>query len=57
MKRKPRSDMMAAIHQTAIDFHRAGVMDTKTLREFDDLCLTPVEKLTSMQKKGLDAVS
>ena len=48
---------MVAIHQTAVDFRRAGVMDIKTLREFDEMCLTPVEKLTLVQKKGLDAVS
>ncbi len=53
MKTKPKSDMMAAIHQTASDLHRAGVMDTQTLREFDETCLTPVEKLTLEQIKSI----
>ena len=38
--RKPRSDLLAAIHETARDLHRAGVMDIETMREFDALCLT-----------------
>ncbi len=52
-KMKPRNDMMAAVHQTASDLHRAGVMDTKTLREFDEMCLTPVEKLTPEEIKSI----
>lgn len=44
--RKPRSDLLAAIHETATGLHRAGVMDLETMREFDALCLTPVEKLS-----------
>ena len=51
--RKPRNDMMAAIHETARGMHRAGVMDTKTLREFDAMCLTPIEKLTPAQIKSI----
>ena len=42
-RRKPRSDALAAIHETAEGLHRAGLMDRETMREFDALCLTPVE--------------
>jgi putative transcriptional regulator len=28
------------------DFHDAGVVSKSTLREFDDLCLTPVRELS-----------
>ena len=34
---------MASIHETAEGLHAAGVMEKRTLREFDDLCLTPVQ--------------
>lgn len=44
--RRPRSDLLAAIHETATGLHRAGVMDLATMREFDALCLAPVEKLS-----------
>jgi len=34
---------MASIHETAGGLHQAGLMSKRTLREFDDLCLTPVQ--------------
>jgi len=37
---------MASIHETAEVLQAAGVMDKRTMREFDDLCLTPVRLLT-----------
>jgi len=42
-----KSDIMAAIHETACDLHEAGVMDKQTLREFDELCLTEIQPLTA----------
>ena len=42
MKKQYRSDALAAVHETACDLHDAGVMDKRTLRKFDKLCLTPV---------------
>src|SRR5712691_6224476 len=30
---------MASIHETAEGLHAAGVLDKRTMREFDDLCL------------------
>lgn len=40
MKRQYRSSVMAAIHETAEDLFAAGVMDKRTMREFDEACLT-----------------
>ena len=37
---------MAAAHKTAAGLHRIGLVDTKTMRDFDASCLTPVEKLS-----------
>jgi putative transcriptional regulator len=44
---------MASIHETAEDLHSAGVMDKRTLREFDALCLTPVQTLTPEEIRRL----
>ena len=41
--------MYEAIHHTAEGFHAAGVMDKKTMRHFDAMCLTPVKPLTPRQ--------
>ena len=40
-----RSDILAAVHETASDLHDAGTMEKRTLRRFDDMCLTPVEPM------------
>ena len=45
------SDAPAAIHETATDLGSAGsmdtrTMDTRTMREFDALCLTSIEDFT-----------
>ena len=42
----PRTDALAAIHDTASDLHRAGLVEVATMREFDALCLTPVQNLS-----------
>jgi putative transcriptional regulator len=41
------------VHDTAKGLHKAGVMETKTMREFDALCLTPVKNLSAVQIKRL----
>ncbi len=55
MSRTYRSDALAAIHEIASDLHDAGVMDKRTLRDFDDLCLTPVRQLTAADIRALRA--
>ena len=50
---KARSDALAAVHETAAGLHRAGLIDRATMREFDALCLTPVEKLSPEDIRAL----
>ena len=45
MKKQYRSRLMASVHETAEDLREAGLMDKRTLRQFDELCLTPVRSL------------
>lgn len=42
MSKQYRSPIMAAIHETAEDMAAAGLIDKRTMREFDETCLTPV---------------
>ena len=44
--RKTKSAILEAVHETAKGLHAAGVMEQVTLREFDRLCLPPVEPLS-----------
>lgn len=44
---------MAAIHETATDLQDAGLVDKRTMRRFDELCLTPVDKLAPEEIKAI----
>lgn len=46
MGKQYKSDALAAVHETALGLADAGVMDKRTMRAFDEMCLTPVEELT-----------
>ena len=37
--KKASSPLLAALHDTATDLHKAGFMDLKALRQYDALCL------------------
>ena len=47
MTKQYRSPLMASIHETAEGLHADGVMNRQTMREFDQLCLTPVSPLSA----------
>ena len=40
------SPALAAIHEAAEDLHKAGMIDNRTMREFDEDCLTPLLELS-----------
>ena len=46
---KYRSNIAAAMHETVSDMHRLGLVDKKTMREFDVRCLTQTEGLTAKE--------
>jgi putative transcriptional regulator len=41
-----KNKIFAAIHESMQDAHEVGVIDKKTMRQFDDTCLTEVENLS-----------
>lgn len=49
MSKQYKSEALAAVHETAQGLHEAGVVAKRTLKEFDALCLTPVEDLAPEQ--------
>ena len=51
--RKTKSTILEAVHETAKGIHKAGVLDRVTLREFDRLCLPPIEPLGPEQIKQI----
>ncbi|MDE2466028.1 MAG: DNA-binding transcriptional regulator [Alphaproteobacteria bacterium] len=52
-KRKVENSILASVHKTAAGLHKAGLVDKATMREFDVLCLTPVEALTPEEIRAL----
>ncbi|HVZ16647.1 MAG TPA: DNA-binding transcriptional regulator [Terriglobales bacterium] len=53
MKRRYRSPLMAAIHEMAEAAYKAGVMPKRTMRDFDERCLTPVKPLSPRKIRQL----
>src|SRR3982751_1073126 len=53
MRKTYRSSALAAIHETASELHDAELMNKRTLRRFDELCLTPVETLSPQDIKTI----
>ena len=53
MPKTYKSDALAAIHEAACDLHEIGLLDKRTMRRFDESCLTPVEPLTPQQIKAI----
>lgn len=45
--------ILSVIHETAQGLHDAGVMDAKTMREFDALCLPSVKVYSAEQIKRI----
>ena len=44
-----RSQLSAAIHETAAGLHQIGLIDKATMRGFDRSCLTTVEPLSAKE--------
>lgn len=53
MPRQYKSDALAAVHETAQGLHDADLLDKRTMRVFDHMCLTPVEDLTPEQIRDI----
>jgi putative transcriptional regulator len=51
--RKTKFPILEAVHDTANGLRKTGVTDQVTLREFDELCLPPVERLQPEQIKRI----
>jgi putative transcriptional regulator len=48
-KKRYKSDVFQSVHETASGLHRIGLIDGKTMREFDTSCLTTVKDLSPKQ--------
>lgn len=47
MSKRYGTAVLAAVHETAAGLADAGVIDKRTMKSFDEMCLTPVEELSA----------
>lgn len=52
-KRRVDGGILASVRKTATGLRKAGLVDKATMREFDTLCLTPIETLTAEEIRAL----
>ena len=52
-KRKYRSEVAKAVHEGVRGMHRLGLVDKKTMREFDVRCFTTVDDLSAEDIQAL----
>ena len=45
MTKQYKSEALAAVHEAALGLAEAGAMSKRTMRMFDELCLTPIEDM------------
>lgn len=51
--KKADSGILASVHKTTAGLHKAGLVDKATMREFDAMCLTPVDPLSPDEIRAL----
>lgn len=51
--RSYKSEVSASIHETVSGLYEAGVVDKRTMKRFDETCLTPVQPLTPSEIKEI----
>ena len=53
MSKTYRSDALGSVHELMSDLFDAGAIDKQTMKEFDELCLTPIKPFSPRQIKKL----
>ena len=50
MTRRYKSEISAAVHETAKGMHKAGAIDAARMRDYDSMCLAKPEKSIASKK-------
>ncbi|MCY4557853.1 MAG: DNA-binding transcriptional regulator [Chloroflexi bacterium] len=53
MAKRYGSEVLASVHETALGMTEADVMSKRTMRVFDEICLTPVEDMAPEEIRAL----
>jgi putative transcriptional regulator len=52
-ERDESESILDIVHETALGLYDVGIIDARTMREFDELCLTPVHAFSSEEIREL----
>ena len=47
------TEIKAALHELALGLHESGLIDQKTMRHFDQSCLTPIKAFSPSEIRAL----
>ena len=53
MTKQYESEVLASVHEAALGLAEAGLMSKRTMRKFDEMCLTPVREMTPEDIRAL----
>jgi len=53
MTKQKHNQILEAVHKTAQDLHKAGLIVDTTMRDFDALCLAPVPDYSAKEIKAI----
>ena len=53
MAKQYKSEALAAAHEAAMGLAEAGLVSKRTMRAFDEMCLTPVEEMSAADIRAL----
>lgn len=45
--------ILTSVHESATDLHESGLITAQTMREFDSMCLAPVQDMSPSEIKSL----
>lgn len=52
-KTKPKSAILEAVHESAVDLHSLGFIDKRKMQKYDLLCLEPIPNYSGLQIKKI----
>ena len=55
MATKAKSQILDAVHETAVDLHRLGFIDKRKMQKYEALCLEPVPEYDAVKIRALRA--
>lgn len=53
MNKEYKSELLGAIHETMHSLHEAKIINPTTMRQFDEMCLTPIAELNGKEIRAI----